>query len=380
MNKYEEISPKAAKWIMPDGTTTDAMPVTIVPGMGGVFTSGTAPDASFGRLGDFCITPEGIYTKKMVQTGGGFMLACEDERFNGFWRDMGVNEVISNYGGDPQDSHYYQHESDLYFLCWNTAYSGYWWINTQLNLDDGGATAYRSTPDFTPTPPNDNWSGAFPYGTTVTWTRVQPSSPHPGWEMCFNFKAKNGLPYYKASRLMKYSEGIVSVQGNNGISMYLYPDNATGGMVLYAYLSIGGNGNMARVDSNNQLFIGEPYFVTHSPTGATQALSISYYRNFKINLSAAAIALSFSGSLPTESYPVTIKVWLIPKASATGSPKHTVTWPSNVYWASTNAHKKIGAAGQPDTPVLVELTTFDSGATWIGRAYNALYPTLEQEV
>lgn len=61
MNKYEEISPKAAKWIMPDGTTTDAMPVTIVPGMGGVFTSETVPDASFGRLGDFCITPEGIY-------------------------------------------------------------------------------------------------------------------------------------------------------------------------------------------------------------------------------------------------------------------------------------------------------------------------------
>ena len=375
---YEEISPLAAKWLLPDGTITDAMPIAVVSKDGAIFTSKTVPDETVGKLDDFCVTPEGIYVKKMVQDGGGFMLSCGYSAFNGYWRDMGVNEVMSNYGGDPQGTHYYQHESGLYFLCWNTAYYGYWWINTALHLDNGSATAYRSAQNHTPTPPSDNWSGAI-YGT-VTWTPVQASTPQPGWERCFDFRTKDGQPYHKANRLMKYSEGIIKAQGSNGISMYLYPDSYAGGMVLNAYLSIAYAGNMARIDQYNQLFVGDTYIYPCYPSGSTQDLYIYYYRNFRINLYAADITLSFSGSPPTEEYfPYTIKVWLIPDPSAAGNPKHTVTWPSNVYWENTDAHKFIGVEGQPDTPVLAELTTFDYGETWIGRAINVRYPE-KQEV
>ena len=377
MNKYDEISPKAAKWMLPDETVTAAMPVVIIASDGAIFKNDTVPDATIGKLGDFCITPEGVYTKTMVQSGGGLILSCNDDRFDGYWRDMGVNEVMSGNGGDPQGSRYYQHESELYFLCWNTAYGGYWWINNQLSYDNGSATAYRSTPVYTKIPPNDNWSGALPYGTTVEWTAVPPSEAHPGWERCFDFRMKDNLPYFKASRLMKYAEGIVKVQNNSGISLYTYPDNVSGGLMLNAYLNLAGSGNMARFD-NNMLYVGEGYYINHSPTGATQALSIGSYRNFKINLSAAAITLSFSGSVPSGNYPYRMMVWLVPKSSVSGTPKHTVTWPSNVYWEKTDAHKKIGATGQPDTPVLVELTTFDNGGKWIGKAINTLFPEQEE--
>ena len=178
---------------------------------------------------------------------------------------------------------------------------------------------------------------------------------------------------------MKYSEGIVKAQGNSGVSLYINPDSTLGGMVLTGSLNMAGNGNMARIESNNQLFVGEASFTTFSPTGATQAVSISAYRNFKINLSAAALTISFSGTVPTGSYPTVLKFWLIPKASVTGTPKHTVTWPSSISWVSANAHKYIGAEGQPDTPVLVELTTFDNGSKWLGRAYNTLYPYSDTE-
>ena len=134
------------------------------------------------------------------------------------------------------------------------------------------------------------------------------------------------------------------------------------------------SGNMARID-NNQLFVGEALFTNLSPTGATQALALSSFRNFRLNLSAAAITLSLSVSVPSGNYPRTIKVWLIPRTASTDKPKHTVTWPSNVSWVGNdNAHKLIGEDGKPDTPVLAELTTFDNGAKWIGRAYNVLYP------
>jgi hypothetical protein len=154
-------------------------------------------------------------------------------------------------------------------------------------------------------------------------------------------------------------------------------DSATGGLLLSAYLNLGGSGNMARFDSNN-LYVGDAYYGNYSPTGATQALPIGSYRNFKVNLSAAAITLSFSGSVPSGNYPYRMMIWLVPKSTVTGTPKHTVTWPSNVYWASTNAHKHIGATGQPDTPVLVELTTFDNGSKWIGKVINTLFPEQEE--
>ena len=66
MNKYEEISPKAAKWILPYGTMTDAMPVAVVARGGAIFKSDDIPDDSIGKLGDFYITREGIYTKKII--------------------------------------------------------------------------------------------------------------------------------------------------------------------------------------------------------------------------------------------------------------------------------------------------------------------------
>ena len=376
MNKYEEISPRAAKWMLPDETITDAMPIAIVSRDGAIFLNDTVPDDSVGKLGDFCITQDGIYMKRMVQSGGGFNLVCDNAAFNGYWRDMGVNDVISGNGGDPQGTHYYQHQSGLYFLCWNTAYGGYWWINNQLSYDNGSANAYRNTPVFTQIPPNDGWSGAIPYGTMVEWTAVPNSEPHPGWERCFDFREKDSLPYFKSSRLMKYSESIVKLQNNSGISLYTYPDMASGGLMLNAYLNLGGSGNMARFD-NNALYVGEAYYINHSPTGATQALSIASYRNFKVNLSAAAITLSFSGSVPTGNYPCTLKVWLIPKSTVSGTPKHTVKWPASITWIGEEAHEKIGKTGQPDTPVLVELTTFDNGSKWVGRAFNALYPEKE---
>ena len=216
------------------------------------------------------------------------------------------------------------------------------------------------------------------YGSILEWTAIAATSePQPGWERCFNFREKDGQPYFKASRLMKYADSIVKVQNNSGISLYTYMDSATGGLMLSAYLNLGGSGNMARFE-NSQLIVGDAYFVNYSPTGATQDLYVAYYRNFRINLSAAAITLSFSGGVSSGNYPYRMMFWLVPKSSVTGTPKHTVTWPSNVYWASTNAHKNIGAAGKPDTPVLVELTTFDNGGTWIGKAINVLFP--EQEV
>ena len=379
MNMYEETSPMIAKWLLPDGTTTDAMPIAIIARDGAIFTNSTVPEDTIGKLGDFCITPDGIYTKKLMQFGGGLMLSCANEAYNGFWRDMGINDVTSSSGGDPQGTRYYQHESGLFFLCWNTAYGGYGWINNQLQYDNGSANAYRSTPVYTAVPPNDNWSGSsLMYGSTVEWTAVAASSePQPTWVRCFDFREKDGQPYFKASRLMKYADSIVKVQNNSGISLYTYADSLTGGLMLSAYLNLAGAGNMARFDSNN-LYVGEAYYIAYSPTGATQALSLTSYRNFKVNLSAAAITLSFSGSVQSGNYPCTLKVWLIPKSTVSGTPKHTVTWPSNVYWASTNAHKHIGATGQPDTPVLVELTTFDNGGKWIGRVVNTLFP--EQEV
>jgi hypothetical protein len=374
-NRAEDFAsraPIAAKWLMPDGDVAGALPFSTV---GAVITGEAAPDDSIGKLGDFYVTPDGIYVKKMVESGGGFILSGASDMFDGLWRDMGVNEVMSSYGGDPQGTHYYQHADGQYYLCWNTAYSGYWWINTQLDFDNGSATAYCSTPEFTGAPPGSGWNGAF--SVNVTWTPDEPAAIHPGWELCFNFKTRNGLPYYKVSRLMKHSEGVSKVQGSNGLSMYLTPDSATGGLLLYAYLSLASGGNMARIDSSNLLYVGESLYGTYSPTGATQALALTSYRNFKVSLSAAAITLSFSGSLQTGSYPHTVKVWMIPKSTATGTPKHTVTWPASVKWASVNDHRCIGAAGQADTPVLCELTTFDSGTTWIGRAFNVLSPDKE---
>jgi hypothetical protein len=370
--EYVRREPIAAKWLSPNGSVSTALPFSDVSA---VISSETVPEDSVGRLGDFCITPEGIYVKKMLQSKNGFILSGAPDSFNGLWCDMGVNEIISSNGGDPQGSHYYQHEGGQYYLCWNTAYSGYWWINAQLAFDDGNAAAYRSTPEFAEVPPDSGWSGTF--SGTVEWTVSVASDPHPGWELCFNFKTKNSLPYYKASRLMKYSEGVSKAQGSSGIYMYLNPDSTTGGTMLYAYLNLASGGNMARVDSNSLLYVGESLFGSYSPTGATQALALASYRNFKVTLSATAITLSFSGSLQTGNYPHTVKVWLIPKSTVTGTPKHMVTWPTSVKWVSVNDHRYIGATGQTDTPVLCELTTFDSGTTWIGRAFNVLSPDKE---
>ena len=345
--EYAKMSPTAAKWLLPDGSVVAEIPT---PPIGAAYMGTAAPNAAVGDIGDFYITHDGIYTKRSVPVDGGFILSCSNAAFNGHWRDMGVNEIMSSSGGNPQGSHYYQHEGGIYFLVWNTAYGGYWWIGTQLNQDNGSATAYRNTATHTEIPPNDNWSGAL--SGALTWTPVETSSSLTTWVRCFDFKGINNVPHYKNDRLMKYSEGLTK-------------DFPT-------------NGNMARLDANNMLFVGDSLFYVYSPTGATQALSIGSYRNFKVNLSAAAITLSFSGSVPTGNYPCTLKVWLIPKSTVNGMPKHTVTWPSSVSWIGDEDHKFIGKTGQPDTPVLVELTTFDNGSKWIGRALNVLYP--EQEV
>ena len=309
--EYAARSPAAAKWLLPDGSILDKLPVSGegTVSVGAITAGGAVPDASFGRLGDVYVTADGIYIKKLIQAvGAGFMLTCSNPAYNGFWVDMGVNTAMSSSGGNPQGSHYYRHESGLHFLCWNTAYGGYWWINTNLTYDNGSAAAWCTATTYTPDPPSAGWGGAV--SGTLTWTKIEPDAPpQPGWERC--------------------------------------------------------------------LYVGEPLYTVLSPEGTTQALAISIYKNFKIELSTATIALSFSGTPPTGDYPYTVRVWLIPKAGITGAPKHTVTWPSSVSWVNTNAHKKIGTTGQPDTPVLVELTTFDNGAKWIGRAYNALYPAQE---
>ena len=330
--EYAKMSPTTAKWLQPDGSVIDGL---IVSGIGATYMSAAVPEDSDGKLGDFCITPEGIYTKKMVQSGGGFMLSGSNSDFNGLWKDMGINEVMGSYAGDPQGTHYYQHEGGVYLLYWNTSYSGYWWIGTALSQDNGSSTAYRSTPTYTSPPPNDGWSGSI--SGTLSWTAVAPSTePFPKWVRCFDFRSKDDLPYFGGSRLMKYADSILTVQGSSGLSLSLYKDSATGGKTLSGYLSIAGSGNMARVESN-ALFVGEASFATYSPTAATQAIPIGSYRNFKVNLSAAAITFSFSSAAPTGSYPCTIKVWLIPKASATGTPKHTVTWPSSeVFYTSAS--------------------------------------------
>lgn len=370
--EYESRTPGVAKWLLPDGSIIEKLPVS---GVGAATSGSAAPEPSDGKIGDFYITFDGIYTKKLVESTAGFMLECGNDNFNGCWTDIGVNETTSGSGGEPQGSHYYKHESGQYFLCWNTAYGGYWWINTQLSYDNGSATAYRSAREYTEIPPSDLWNGEF--SGTVTWTKLQSEAePHPEWVKCFDFHTKNGSPYHKYSRLMKYSEGIVNVQGNSGISLSTYVDGTTGINTLNAYLNLGGAGNMARIDGGS-LFVGESYYCTYSPTGATQALSISGYRNFKVNLSAAAITFSFSGAIPTGNYPCTLKVWLIPKSTVSGTPKHTVTWPASVKWVCEKDHRLIGATGQADTPVLCELTTFDNGTTWIGRAFNVLHPDKE---
>ena len=373
--EYENMSPQVAKWLQSDGSVVDGLPTS---GEGITFTSAaTVPESSVGKLGDFCITPEGFYTKKMVQSVGGFMLSGVNTDFNGMWHDMGINDVSGSYGGDPQGTHYYKHEDGLYLLYWNSAYGGYWWIGTALSQDNGSATAYCSTPTYIEPPPNDGWSGSI--SGALAWIATVPDAePSPKWVRCFEFRENEGLPYFGSNRLMKYADSILNVYSSNGLSLSLYADSTIGGKALNAYLNLAGSGNMARIDSYNQLFVGESAFLICNPTGAAQTLYIDSYRNFRVHLSAENITFSFLGSVSTGNYPCTITLWLIPKASIAGIPKHTVTWPSNVYWTGDEAHKFIGKTGQPDTPVLAELTTFDNGSTWIGRAFNVLYP--EQEV
>ena len=348
---YEEMTPQVAKWLNFDGSITAEIPV---PPMGSAYTGHNTPDVSIGDIGDFYITSDGIYTKKALPASGGFNLICSNLALNGYWRDMGVNTVISSSGGNPQGSRYYQHESGHYFLCWNTAYNGYWWITTDLSFDNGNAIAYRNTPICTEVPPNTGWSGNI--SASVSWTEAEGYSleaePIPSWERCFSFCGINSIPYYKTDRLMKYSEGLVK--------------------------ELASGGNMARLDANDLLFVGESPFVTYSPTAMTQSLPIGSFRNFKVNLLAVAITLSFSGSLPTGNYPVTLKIWLIPRSTVTGTPKHTVTWPTNITWVGADeAYKYIGKTGQADVPVLVELITFDNGSNWIGHAYNTIYQKQE---
>ena len=348
---YEEMTPQVAKWLNFDGSVTAEIPV---PPMGSAYTGHNTPDVSIGDIGDFYITSDGIYVKKRLSDGAGFNLTCNNLVLSGYWRDMGVNTVISSSGGNPQGSHYYRHESGHYFLCWNTAYGGYWWITTDLSFDNGNAMAYRTTPIHTEVPPNDAWRGGL--SGILSWTKAESSSSElefmPSWERCFSFCGINDVPHYKTDRLMRYSEGLVK--------------------------ELASGGNMARLDSNDFLFVGESLFAAYSPTAMAQSLPIGSFRNFKVDLLAAAITLSFSEALPSGNYPVTLKIWLIPKSTVTGNPKHTVTWPTNITWIGTEeACKCIGKTGKVDTPVLVELTTFDNGSNWIGRAYNAIYPEHE---
>jgi hypothetical protein len=184
--EYERREPNAAKWLMPDGTIATALPFSGDGSEGShVFTSKTAPTAATGKVGDICVTPSGVYLKKLTPTCWNYTLSGASTAFNGVWTDMGINETISNYDGDPQGSHYYRHENGIYNLCWNTAYGGYWWINTDLALDDGEATAYAQTPTITADPPNAGWNGGI--SDSVVWTRSDPLETSENWELCFRY-------------------------------------------------------------------------------------------------------------------------------------------------------------------------------------------------
>jgi len=151
--------------------------------------NGTKPPQSLGEDWDWCVTNDGIYEKKYAITPAGFLCTSSNPIYEGTYSNMGVNTVISNNSGNPNGTHYFYNEAKRMVLCWNTAYSNYWWIspvqppygqneiNQALKLDNGQASAYcgsgvpqPATPQTLP--PN---SGGMPSwnsmsgSVTMTW-------------------------------------------------------------------------------------------------------------------------------------------------------------------------------------------------------------------
>lgn len=91
--------------------------------------------SDFGRIGDFCITPSGVYTKILFE-GTGLIAICDaDVNVSGAWQDEGVNDVDDDIGGSPSGTHWYLHNSGNYLACWTTQAGGNWWINKVIDGD-----------------------------------------------------------------------------------------------------------------------------------------------------------------------------------------------------------------------------------------------------
>jgi hypothetical protein len=151
------------------------------------------PPTNKGALGDICITPYGIYQKRMSTVGSGYTLTGANmPNYNGKWIDQGVNTQGTN-GGSSNGARWWLHESGELILTWSSAYSGYWWINRASSPkdDNGQSLSYRSDTTVptnqTIPPPSSNWSGQLNSGTWAYFSGT--TTPMQIWERVFGFNA-----------------------------------------------------------------------------------------------------------------------------------------------------------------------------------------------
>ncbi len=91
--------------------------------------------SDFGRVGDFCITPSGVYIKTLFEGTGIIAVCAADSNISGAWEDKGINDVSDDTGSSPSGTHWYLHNSGDYLACWTTQNGGNWWINKVVDGD-----------------------------------------------------------------------------------------------------------------------------------------------------------------------------------------------------------------------------------------------------
>ena len=168
-NNYNALSEKLADHIYVCGDTGNLYLGTKSLGNGVLFSSEKNISSTFGEIGQYCITPYGVYQKVEVPEGSILSSTSTYDELCGVWYDQGVNTVNSSDGNRPGNTHWFKHSSNNFLVCWTASNAGNWWINkiesgesdeTALAKCNGFSYAYFRTsghPDSTAIPDSGNW-------------------------------------------------------------------------------------------------------------------------------------------------------------------------------------------------------------------------------
>ena len=334
-----------------------------------IFDASILPSSSMGELGQYCITPYGIYKKEMRAEADGWNLSCTTTGDNpsGDFVDMGVNVTMSNNGGNPISTHWFYNEDKQYVLVWNSAYSGYWWMNKvnspygpsdieQAKRNDNGSATYYTqitTPPATPQtpPPTGSWSGMSASLNSLVWTLTEGSGAEvPTWVLYSKYRASSTHLFINEQKVPMLQDVISTIVSNDlSISVATVPATQDTGKTLTMNVRPSTTANNALMINSGAYVPAERLnLVTSSVSTTTYAWNMTTNPYIQLTATGASLTITTSYSNVTN-FGVRGKMMLINGSSA----DRTVTInPSTIKWTKNKLATMKGS-----TTYLIEIWT-----------------------